>query len=162
MKRLNWIDILIIVVLVAALAFVGMKVLGGTETVEEVDEAVLSAPTLEFVVEIPNITRELAENSVASLNGTPRDLDGVMVPMNRIYNSNKLVDAEITEWELLDTEDEGVVTLRLTIAANPSIYRCNYLVGNQEIRLGKNNYIAKTMSIELTGTIVSVTELGNE
>ncbi len=162
MKRLNWIDILIIVVLVGALAFVGFKALGGNEAVEEVDETALSAPTLEYIVEITDITRELAENAMASLDDEPRDLDGVLVPMDRIYNSNKLADAEITAWEILDGEEEGMATLRVTIAANPSIYRCNYLVGNQELRLGKDNYIVKTMSVELTGTIVSITELGNE
>ena len=159
MKRLNWIDILVIVILVGALAFVGISKLGNPETVEEVDQATLSTPTLEYVVEIYDITRELAENAIASFAGEPRDLDGVMVPMDRIYNSNKLVDATVAAWEILDGE-EGRVTLRLTITANPTMYRCNYLVGNQEIRLGKDNYIAKTMSIELIGTIVSVTELG--
>ncbi len=161
MKRMNWVDILLIVVLVGALAFGAVTMLGGSETTEEVTQDVLSTPTLEMIVEIPEITRELADNAIASLDDEPRNLDGTMVPMTRLYNSNKLVDAQITAWELLDTEDEDLVTLRLTIAANPTIYRCNYTVGTQEVRLGKS-FIAKTMSIELTGTVVSVTELGNE
>lgn len=161
MKKLNWIDILLIVVLVGALAFGAYTVLGPDNATDEVQQDVLSVPTMEMIVEIPEISRELADNAVASLDGEPKNLDGTMVPMTRLYNSNKLVDAEITDCEILETEDENVVTLRLTIAANPTIYRCNYTVGTQEVRLGKS-FIAKTMSIELTGTVVSLTELGNE
>lgn len=201
MKRLNWVDILIITILVGALAFVGIRALakniqenktkattppttvesgeaGETEATEETEpeeKYPLSEPTLRMVVEIPDITRELAENTVASFDGAPRELDGDMISMTRIYNSNELVDAKIVSWDIVEnkgestlategentaeTEYSDLVTLRITIEANPGVYRCNYSVGTQEVRIGKE-FIVKTMSMELVGTIVSMTELG--
>ncbi len=165
MKRLNWIDILIIVILVGALAFVGVRAL--INTLEEknaaeqevvVEKNPLTEPKLRMIVEIPEVSREIAENAIASLDDEPRELDGDMVPMTRIYNSNHLADGQIVSWEIIDTEEENLVSVRFTIDCNPNVYRCNYSLGSQEIRIGKS-YIVKSMSIELTGTIVSVTEL---
>ena len=48
--------------------------------------------------------------------------------------------------------------LRLTIDANGTLFRGSYTVGTQEVRIGKT-FIAKTMSMELEGTVVSLTEL---
>lgn len=201
MKRLNWVDIVIIVILVGALAFVGIRALAKnikenepkptkptataesgetlepestTETEPEIKNP-LSEPTLSMIVEISQITRELAENTIASFDGAPRELDGDMIPMTRIYNSNELVDAQIVSWEIVENTTEDVpaadgepapqahsrdlVTLRITIEANPKVYRCNYGVGSQEVRIGKD-FIVKTMSMELVGTVVSMTELG--
>lgn len=201
MKRLNWVDIVIIVILVGALAFVGIRAIAKnieenkpkptsptetaepgetsenestTETEAEIENP-LSEPTLSMIVEIYDITRELADNTIASFDGEPRELEGDMIPMTRIYNSNKLVDAQVVSWEILDSETEStsatdgetapqtesrdLVTLRITIEANPDVYSCNYGVGTQEVRIGKE-FIVKTMSMELVGTIVSMTELG--
>lgn len=167
MKRLNWVDILIIIVLVGALAFLGVRaVINSAEKRNQENSEVvaetnpLSDPTITMIVEIPEISRELAENAMASLDDAPRPLDGDMVPMTRLYNSNRLADGQIVSWEILDTEDESIVCLRITIDANPSVYRCNYTVGTQEVRVGKG-FIVKTMSMELTGTIVSLVELGD-
>ena len=161
MKRLNWIDILVIIVLVGALAFVGYMMTKDPDAPDAGEQLVLSTPTLEMVVEIPDLSREIAENAIASFGNDPKELDGIQVPMTRIYNSNKLVDAQIVSWEIQETENEDLVTVRLTIEANPTVYRCNYTVGTQEVRIGKS-FIAKTLTVELTGTIVSITELGNE
>ncbi len=161
MKRLNWIDILIIVILVGALAFVGINTLQKkmeSDSQEIVEKNPLTEPKLRMIVEIPELSREIAENAVASLDNEPKELDGDLVPMTRIYNSNRLADAQIVSWEILDTEEESVVCARFTIEANPTVYRCNYSIGTQEVRIGKS-FIVKTMTLELTGTIVSVTEL---
>ena len=160
MKRFNWIDILIVVVIIGALAFAGMKLLGGNGESVGSDEKVkaLSEPNLRMVVEIPEVSRETAENAIASFAWAARELDGNMVENTRVYNSNRLVDAQITSWEILDTEEEDTVCLRFTVEANAEVYRGTYTVGNQEIRIGKG-YIAKTLTVELTGTVVSMTEL---
>ena len=159
MKRLNWIDYLVIVVLIGALAFVGIKVLGGNDQVtDSVEENLLSEPNLTMIVEISDLSREIAENAIASFVGEPRELDGVSIPMTRLFNSNRLVDGQIVSWEIRDTEDEEIVTLRLTIDANGTLFRGSYTVGTQEVRIGKS-FIAKTMSMELNGMVVSLTEL---
>ncbi len=159
MKRLNWIDYLVIIVLVGALVFAGIKMLGGKpQATDSVEENLLSEPNLTMIVEISDLSREIAENAVASLDGEPRELDGVSVSMTRLFNSNRLVDGQIVSWEIRDTEDEGSVDLRLTIDANGTMFRGSYTVGTQEVRIGKA-FIAKTMSMELNGVVVSLTEL---
>ena len=159
MKRLNWIDYLVIVVLIGALAFVGLKILGGKDQIDGSAESnLLSEPNLTMIVEVSDLSREIAENVVASFAGEPRELDGISVPMTRLFNSNRLVDGQIVSWEIRDTEDEQIVTLRLTIDANGTLFRGSYNVGTQEVRIGKA-FIAKTMSMELNGMVVSLTEL---
>ncbi len=160
MKRLNWIDYLVIVILIGALAFVGLKVLGDKEqSAGSAEENLLSQPNLTMIVEIADLSREIAENAVASFAGQPRELDGVSVPMTRLFNSNRLVDGQIVSWEIRETEGEETVALRLTIDANGTLFRGSYTVGTQEVRIGKT-FIAKTMSMELDGVVVSLTELG--
>lgn len=159
MKRLNWIDYLVIVVLIGALAFVGLKVLRGNEpSTDAAEENLLSTPNLTMIVEIPDLSREIAENAVASFDGQPRELDGAQIPMTRLINSNRLVDGQIVSWEIRDNEDGETVDLRLTIDANGTLFRGSYTVGTQEVRIGKT-FIAKTMSMEVEGTVVSLTEL---
>ena len=159
MKRLNWIDYLVIVVLIGALAFVGLKILGDKDQIDGSAESnLLSEPNLTMIVEVSDLSREIAENAVASFAGEPRELDGISVPMTRLFNSNRLVDGQIVSWEIRDTEDEQIVTLRLTIDANGTLFRGSYNVGTQEVRIGKA-FIAKTMSMELNGMVVSLTEL---
>ena len=159
MKRLNWIDYLVIVVLIGALAFVGLKILGDKDQIDGSAESnLLSEPNLTMIVEVSDLSREIAENVVASFAGEPRELDGISVPMTRLFNSNRLVDGQIVSWEIRDTEDEQIVTLRLTIDANGTLFRGSYNVGTQEVRIGKA-FIAKTMSMELNGMVVSLTEL---
>ena len=162
MKRLNWIDILVIIILVGAVAFVGAVLLGRRNTGEAEEMGSLSQPTLEFVVEIPDITRELAENAIATFDDAPINVGGVLTPTTRIYNNSKVTEAEIVSWDIKDTEEEGLVSVRLTIKAAPTLFSGNYVVGTQEIRLGKSDFIVKTMRIEFQGTIISMTELGNE
>ncbi len=159
MKRLNWIDYLVIIVLVGALAFAGIKMLGKEpQVVEPVEKDLLTEPNLTMIVEFADLSREVAENIIASFDWEPRELDGVSVPMTRLFNSNRLVDGQIVSWEMRDTEDEETADLRLTIEANGTMFRGSYTVGTQEVRIGKA-FIAKTMSMELNGMIVSLTEL---
>ena len=159
MKRLNWIDYLVIIVLVGALAFAGIKMLGDKpQAVEPTEKDLLTEPNLTMIVEVTDLSREVAENIIASFDWEPRELDGASVPMTRLFNSNRLVDGQIVSWEMRDAEDEESTDLRLTIEANGTMFRGSYTVGTQEVRIGKA-YIVKTMSMELNGMIVSLTEL---
>ena len=160
MKRFNWIDILIVLVLVAALAFAAVK-LTSKEPAETVEEEVVdfqtAAPDLRVEVVCRKLSREIAENAVAALQEEPREFEDEMVEMTRLFNSNKLVNGRISRWEIAD-EPEGTVELRLTIDAIAEYANGSYRVGTQEVRIGKD-FIAKTMSMELNGTVISITEL---
>ena len=157
MKRFNWIDITIVVILIAAVAFLGMKMLGGkTETLGAENQ--LSEPNLRIEVLCEDVTLEVAENVIASLQGAPREMSGMMVEKTRLFNSSNLVDGAITAWVIEPTERENVVNLRLTIEANAVLSKGSYSIGTQEIRIGRG-YTAKTMDIELEGSIAVMTEL---
>ena len=157
MKRFNWIDITIVVILIAAVAFLGMKMLGGkTETLGAENQ--LSEPNLRIEVLCEDVTLEVAENVIASLQGAPREMSGMMVEKTRLFNSSNLVAGAITAWVIEPTERENVVNLRLTIEANAVLSKGSYSIGTQEIRIGRG-YTAKTMDIELEGSIAVMTEL---
>jgi hypothetical protein len=157
MKRFNWIDVVILLVLVAVVAVVGIKLMSKpTEGVKE--DASLSTPNLRVEVLCQELLPEEAENIILSLQSAPREVNGAQVEMTRIFNSNNLVDACITTWVIEESPTEGFVNLRLTVEANAVLSKGNYSIGTQEIRIGKG-YTAKTMGMETEGTIVAVTEL---
>ena len=85
-------------------------------------------------------------------------IDGVTVPMNRMYNSNKLVDAQITAWDI-QADGEGRADLYLTVEAAATVTGGAYSIVTQEVRLAKE-YIVKTVDVEITGVIFSVEKLG--
>lgn len=157
MKRFNWIDVVIVLVLVAALAVVGVKFLGKPSETVSADIS-LSEPNLRVEILCTQMNPEEVDNMILSLQSAPRDMNGTKVEMTRIFNSNNLVDARVTAWEKEESAVEGLVDLRLTVEANAVLSKGNYSIGTQEIRIGKG-YTTKTLGIEAEGTIVVVTEL---
>ena len=111
--KLNVIDIIVILILIAALAFAAYKLLGpDTEALDA--NGSLSSPNIRFQVLCEDIPAELADSIVSSLSSEATVIDGVVVPMNRMYNSNKLVDAQITAWDI-QADGEGRADLYLTV-----------------------------------------------
>ncbi len=157
MKRFNWIDVVIVLILVAALALVVVKM---TDKEPETlgAENVVSEPNLRIEVVCRDLTPEIANQIIASLDGEPREVSGQMVEKTRIFNSGNLVDGHITEWELMECDEPNEVWLRLTIEANAVLSKGSYSIGTQEIRLGRG-FTAKTMDIEIGGIITVMTEL---
>lgn len=159
MKRWNWIDTLIVLILVAAVAFVGVKFFGSrTEDVlsSETQDTILE-PNLRIVVSCEDVTRELAENIIAALEQDPRDIDGTMVESTRLLSGSTLLDGAVTAWELRE-QDNGLYELRLTEEAYAKTSGTITLIGIQEIRIG-NTHFVKTVGTEIQGTIVSMTEI---
>lgn len=159
MKRWNWIDILIVLVLVAAVAFAAVKVLGGNENTpaETAPTATMLEPNLRIVVSCEDVTRELAENIIAALERGSRDIDGTMVESTRLLSGSTLLDGSVVAWELRE-QDNGLCELRLTEEAYAKTSGTVTLVGIQEIRIG-NTHFVKTVDVEIQGTIVSMTEI---
>lgn len=156
-RKLNVIDVIVIVILIAALAFAAYKLLGrGSGELGDADA--LSTPNIRFAVLCNDLDADLARNIAASLDEAPRSIGGTTVDMRRLYNSNKLVDAQITAYEVKENED-GTIDLILTVEANATATPGAYSVVTQEIRIGKD-YIVKTIGIEITGQILSLEQLG--
>lgn len=157
MKRFNWIDVVIVLILVAAVALLAFKMIGGkAETIGE--EAVVTEPNLRIEVVCRDLTEETANNIIASLEGEPREVSGSLVEKTRIFNSSNLIDANVVAWQIVPCEEENEVWLRLTVEANAVLSKGSYSIGTQEIRIGRG-YTVKTMDIEISGIITVMTEL---
>ena len=113
--KLNIIDLLIILILVAAVAFVGVRLLSDkTDTLGS--ENAVTEPNLRFTVLVADIHPELAAQVEQALAGDPVDIGGNTVERTRLFNSNKLVDAKIIGHEITTAAD-GTTELRLTVEA---------------------------------------------
>ena len=154
--KLNIIDILIIVILLAALVFVGIKLFAkDTETLGS--ETALSTPNLRATVLCEEIDPELAANMVAAIEGAPETIEGNTVEQTRLFYSNKLADGKLVEWKIVEKGDK--VNLYLTFEAAATISGGAYSVGMQEILISKD-FIVKTLSVEIEGVVLSMEKLG--
>lgn len=155
--KLNIIDLLIIVILLAAVVFVGIKLLGDdTETLGS--ENAMTEPNLRATVLCEDVDPDLAANLMAALEGEPVDIAGNSVEKTRLFYSNKLENGKITGYELRENPD-GTTDLLLTFEAVAVISDGAYSVALQEVRIAKE-FIVKTLDVEITGVIFSMEKLG--
>lgn len=174
--RFNIIDVLVIAVLIAIVVILVIKVSAAKSDVSAdsiVAEEPISGPdqdfqpNLEFVCVAESLQREVAEEIAAQT-------------ANRVYNSNKLLDAYVTDVQLepcyvtavsadgtaYTVEDARYVNVRFTVqtAASGSTASVsgnfNPILGAVEIRVGKG-YTLKTMAYEIPTTITSMEALNN-
>ncbi len=150
--KFNIIDIVLILILVAAVAFVAVRFLSGSKDTLGSDVA-LSEPNLVFTVVCEDVSEELANNIMASLASADSELDGNIISMTRLFNSNKLVDAKVSAWEYKDG------SLCLTMEGNAVYSNGAFSIGTQEVRIGKV-FNVKTLDVEIEGTVYAMEKLG--
>ena len=154
--KLNIIDILVLLILIAAVVFVGMRLIGhGAEA--PATETPQAQANLRYTFLSNPIPRELAENAVAAFEGEDADFGGTPVSPRRIYNNNLLVDAMVTDWEISEAPDD-MVYLHLTIEATATYSTGRCTVGSQDLRIGVS-YTAKTLVVEVVGRVTGVEKL---
>ncbi len=154
--KLNLVDLVIVLVLVAAVVFVALRFFSDkTETLGS--ENTLSAPNLRFDVVCEDVAPELKDNLILALSGETQNIGGNTVAMTRLFNSNKLVDAQIVETADTANED-GTVNVRFTVEAAAVISNGAYSVGTQEVRVGKE-FNVKTLNIEIKGVVFAMEKL---
>ena len=155
--KLNIIDLLIILILVAAVAFVGVRLLSDkTDTLGS--ENAVTEPNLRFTVLVADVHPELAAQVEQALAGEPVDIGGNTVERTRLFNSNKLVDAKIIGHEITTAAD-GTTELRLTVEAAAVVSGGAYSVGTQEVRIGKD-FKVKTLDVEIEGCVLTMEKVG--
>ena len=155
--KLNIIDILIILILVAAVAFVGVRLLSDkTDTLGS--ENAVTEPHLRFTVLVTDLPPELAAQVVQALSGDPVDIGGNTVERTRLFNSNKLVNAKVIAHDSTADAD-GSTELRLTVEAAAVVSGGAYSVGTQEVRIGKEFKI-KTLDVEIEGCVLTMEKVG--
>ena len=151
-RRINVIDVIAVVIILAAVAFVGWKLAhrgsgsgGEAQTVH-----------IEYTVRCEGVARELYEASKAHLP-------------SRLMASGQLYDGEITAVEQLPyyvlaedgswVEDRDHVTLVFSVNCNvPGGAVMTTKVGEQEVRVGKTDYILKSEYIEFSNCVITSVE----
>lgn len=137
--KLNLIDLLVVLLLIAAVGAAAWKLVGSkaAETVADTGRSIT------YTVTIEDVNREAAEFAATQIG-------------KNLVNNAKIVDASITDAAVSDRADSAHVDLAVTIAGNGQFTGNVYKVGAQEVRVGYE-YIVKTSEFELTGIITAMT-----
>ncbi|MDR0890464.1 MAG: DUF4330 domain-containing protein [Oscillospiraceae bacterium] len=147
--KLNIIDLILLLLVIAVVAFMGYKLLGGSQ--ETATSDALPNPNFRFAVLCEKLPLQVAQSVLK--NAGPQAEETIFDEPSRIFNVNQLYDAQITTIEVQERED-GYVDLLITIEGVPTKSDIGYSLGLQEIRIGKE-YTVKTQTIELEGTIIA-------
>lgn len=155
MKKLNVIDFLVIFVIVAIIVFVAYKLLAPAPTTG-VDAPNLSVPNCRITVQSDDVSMELAQSMKACLNGEPRNVHGVQASPCHVFNSDKLLDAQVVDIIILGEGD--FVSVRFVIEANVDLSAPTYMLGRQEVRMG-GDYLLKTVDFTSQTIVVALEKL---
>lgn len=149
--KFNIVDIIAVLLILAVLAFAGIKLVhrGGGETVE----AAMTKVT--YVVRAEGVPVELYENCLEHLP-SPLMASGALVggQIESVEKKPYYVLGPDGQW----VEDPDHVTLYFTATTEtPTTEVMTTKVGDQEVRIGKKDYILKSEYIEINGgTIIDV------
>ena len=149
--KFNIIDVIAIASILAVLVFVGWKLLGPDDTAG----APRNMTKVTYVVKVEGVPAELYENC-ASHMPSPLMASGALV-------GGEIVEVEQEPYYVLSANgdwvlDETHITLLFTAKTEtPTAEVMTTKVGDQEVRIGKTDYILKSEFIEFAdGTIVDV------
>ena len=150
--KFNVIDIIAVILILAVLAFAGWKLLGRTGVADGGEE---SMEKVTYVVRCEGVPAELYETCQAHLP-SPLMASGALVggQIEAVEMEPYYVLGPDGEW----IEDPEHVTLFFTATTEtPASEVMTTQVGDQEVRIGKTDYILKSEYIEFSeGTIVDV------
>ena len=151
--KFNIIDIIAVILILAVLAFGAWKLLGSSGGGEDGDS---SMEKVTYVVRAEGVPREVYENCQEHLP-SPLMASGALVggQIESVEMEPYYVLSSSGEW----VEDPDHVTLYFTATTEtPAGEVMTTKVGDQEVRIGKTDYILKSEYIEIQGgTVVDVT-----
>ena len=149
--KFNVIDIIAVALILAVVAFAGMKLMnrGGGEA------APAAMTKVTYVVKVEGVPAELYENCQEHLP-SPLMASGALVggQIESVEKKPYYVLGPNGQW----VEDPDHVTLYFTATTEtPTTEVMTTKVGDQEVRIGKKDYILKSEYIEINGgTIIDV------
>lgn len=150
--KFNIIDIIAVILILAVLAFAGWKLLGRTGVTDGGEESMVKVT---YVVKCEGVPAELYETCQAHLP-SPLMASGALVggQIESVEKEPYYVLGPDGEW----IEDPDHVTLLFTATTETAAGEVmTTKVGDQEVRIGKTDYILKSEYIEFSGgTIVDV------
>ena len=153
--KVNLIDLIVVVVLVAVIAAVGWKMAGSSIT-----EAIQSnAATIRYEVLCTEVDPAICDYAVQQV-GTQLMSNGDMIDgtITDCVIEPHIVTVLDAEGNPKQVEDPEVRNLRFTIESKVSETSNAYAVGSQELRVGKT-HIVKTVMLEISGNIVSMEDV---
>lgn len=136
--KINLIDLLVIVLVIAIVAAVGWKLVGSKAAAAVSDNQRKLTFTVLFEDQ-PTEVAQFAETQVGA----------------QLVNNAKLISAEITEVSSLPCAEEAGNDLYVIVKATATFSGNVWTVGSQEVRVGYE-YILKTSEFELTGIITGM------
>ena len=149
--KFNIVDIIAVLLILAVLVFAGIKFMnrGGGETAQT------PMTKVTYVVKVEGVPAELYENCLEHLP-SPLMASGALVggQIESVEKAPYLVLGPDGQW----AEDPEHVTLYFTASTEtPTTEVMTTKVGDQEVRIGKKDYILKSEYIEVNGgTIIDV------
>ena len=150
--KFNIVDIIAVILILAVLAFAGYKLLGSRGDGESVEQAMTKVT---YVVKVEGVAAELYENCQEHLP-SPLMASGALV-------GGQIETVEMEPYYILGPDGEWVedpdhVNLLFTaVTETPTGAVMTTKVGDQEVRIGKTDYILKSEFIEFQGgTVVDV------
>lgn len=135
--KLNLIDLAVIVILIVAVAAVGMKLVGN----DAVDAVTSPDVTITYQVVCEDVPEAVAEYCQANVG-------------EQLLSSGKLLNAYITGCEAA-ANDDGSIDLYFTMEGTCTFSGHTYSLGSQEVRVGME-HLVKTSSIECEGIICAL------
>lgn len=156
--KLNIIDLLVIVFIIAAVAVVGMKFLGGGD-----DSGASATTKLTYTVRVTAQSAELVDRVAEYVDTATGKRDQLMAGGNMLNAYvvdywteptayNKMSNGTLTLYDAAEAEAAGLVDICFVIEANVSSAVTNE-VGTQEVRIGKS-HIVKTIHMEFDAGVV--------
>lgn len=150
--KINLIDLIVVLVLVAVVAAVGWKLAGPSVT----DALSSNGTTIRYEVLCTKVDPDACEFAATQIGGqlmSSGDLmDGYITDCVVEPHKEVVLDADGNPQQV---EDPSVRDLRFTIETKVSEAGNAYSVGSQELRVGKT-HIVKTMDLEFNGYITSM------
>lgn len=152
--KINFIDLLVVLMLVVVVLAVTWKLAGNRVTAAIDSEKQLPAITYEVLcTNVNNDVCAYAETLVDDqLMASGKMLDGYITAVSTEPYYMVCVDADGNPVNARDPQNS---CLRFTISCNTPMTEYAYALGTQELRVGKN-HIVKTCNLEVTGTITAM------
>jgi hypothetical protein len=168
-KKLLWkfniVDIFIILLIIAIIAFVSYKIIGTQRAASSKEMG-----TMTYVVKVSGMEKSLYDNIVSCLPSQMAN-SGAYIYGDVVSAEYEPCDLEYEEVSspvnyalkgyVKVPEDREYVTAYFTCSARVDFKDLLNMVGTQEIRLGRSYYV-KGVDFEVVGTIISFERLEND
>lgn len=155
--KLNVIDLIAIVLIVAVLALAAWKFLGGNGDSINAEQA---QTKVTYQVKVEGVAPELYDNCLKHLP-SPLMASGALV-------GGQIESVEKMDYQVMDANGNWVtdpehVTLLFTVTTTttPTADVMTTKVGDQEVRIGKTDYILKSEYIEFSGGTITDVSWGD-